>query len=149
MSTHALYSATGPITSDSTATVNTIAERDASGNSTFNTLTASIQIVANGSLKLLNTAKSANFTADTASVAYTCDTTGGSITMTLPAVASSTGLHYMIKKTVAANSLIVDGNASETIDGATTLTATAQYAALHFYCDGTTWWTITRQGTWS
>jgi len=149
MSTHALYSAAGPVNSDSAATVNTIAERDASGNTTFNTLTASVQLVSNGSFKLLNTAKTTSFTADTTSSTYTCNTSGGSITMTLPAVASSTGIHYMIKKTNASNSLIVDGAGAETIDGAATLTATADDAALHFFCDGTEWHTVARQGTWS
>lgn len=149
MSTHSLYSATGAVTSDSTATVNTIAERDSSGNTTFNTLTSSISLVANGSLFLKSTAKSASFSADTASVAYVCNTAGGSITMTLPAVASSTGQVYYIKKTGASNSLIVDGASSETIDGATTLTATADDAALLFFCDGSEWHTISRQGTWS
>ena len=149
MSTHALYSATGAVTSDSTATVNTIAERDASGNSTFNTLTASVQLVSSGSTKLKNTAKTTSFTADTTSSVYTCDTSGGSITMTLPAAASSNDIHYMIKKTSASNSLIVDGASSELIDAAATLTATALHSALHFYCDGTGWQTITRQGTWT
>ncbi len=149
MSSHALYSATGPITSNSTAVVNTLVERDASGNSTFNTLTASVALVSSGSHFLLTTAKTTSFTADTASSIYTCDTSGGSITMTLPAVASSTNLNYIVKKTSASNSLIVDGNASELIDGAATLTATANYAALHFYCDGTAWYTVARQGTWS
>ena len=149
MSSHSFYGASGPITSNSTAVVNTLVERDASGNSTFNTLTASVQLVSSGSLSLFNTAKTASFTADTASCIYTCDTTSASITMTLPAVASSTGLHYMIKKIVAANSLIVDGSGGELIDGAATLTATAIYAGLHFYCDGAAWYTVARQGTWS
>ncbi len=106
MSTHSFYSATGAVTSNSTAVVNTLAERDASGNTTFNTLTASVQLVSDGSLVLKNTAKTTSFTADTTSHIYTCDTSGGSITMTLPAVASSNGLQYVVKKTSASNSLI-------------------------------------------
>ncbi len=63
--------------------------------------------------------------------------------------AANAGLVIGVKKTSASNSLIVDPNSSELIDGAATLTATAIQAALLFYCDGTGWQTISRQGTWS
>ncbi|OQW48868.1 MAG: hypothetical protein A4C66_05940 [Nitrospira sp. HN-bin3] len=55
------------------------------------------------------------------------DTTSGNITVTLPPAASVPGKQYHIKKSVAANTLTVDGNGSETIDGAATLAWTTQY----------------------
>ena len=62
-------------------------------------------------------------------------------TLTLPAAATATGIEYTIKKTTAAASAItVDGNASETIDGATThTTMDAQYDTITIVCDGSNW----------
>jgi hypothetical protein len=68
-------------------------------------------------------------------------TTGASDkTVTLPAVASSTDAVIEIKKVDAgAGNVIIDGNLSETIDGATTQTITAQYTSITVHCDGSTW----------
>lgn len=66
-------------------------------------------------------------------------TTGGTRTLTLPAASGNTGLAYFIVKLSAANSLIIDGNASETINGATTLTLTAQFDSRIIVCDGDEW----------
>lgn len=62
-------------------------------------------------------------------------------TLTLPAVADSEGKHYFFKKTDNnANVITIDGNASETIDGATTYTGlSSQYKFLHIFCDGSEW----------
>lgn len=47
------------------------------------------------------------------------DATSGSLTMTLPTAASSTGKVFYIKKIdSSANSVIIDGAGAETIDGA-------------------------------
>lgn len=55
------------------------------------------------------------------------DTTGGSVTVTLPPAARSPGKWYWIKKMTAANTLTVQRAGSDTIDGATTLAWTTQY----------------------
>lgn len=47
-----------------------------------------------------------------------CNTSGGNITVTLPPAATHAGQEYRIKKTHASNTLTVEGNASETVDGA-------------------------------
>jgi hypothetical protein len=45
-----------------------------------------------------------------------------------------------IKKVDAsANTVTVDGNAAETIDGVTTKVLSAQYASISIICDGSTW----------
>jgi len=44
-----------------------------------------------------------------------------------------------MQKLVAANSVILDGNSSETINGATTATIDAQYTSLSLVCDGSNW----------
>jgi len=69
-----------------------------------------------------------------------CDCTSGDITLTLPAAADNVGLMYHVKKTdSSANIVTVDGNASETIDGATTQTITSQYDSIKIISDGTNW----------
>jgi hypothetical protein len=71
---------------------------------------------------------------------FLCDATGGNVTVTLPAAASSKGVRFHLKKTDASgNSCIFDGNASETIDGATTSSLTTQYSSRQIVCDGTGW----------
>jgi hypothetical protein len=67
----------------------------------------------------------------------------GGFTITLPAAASNTGKTYYIKKIDNAAGLItIDGNASETIDGATTLVLYVQYDAVRIVCDGSNWYVI-------
>jgi hypothetical protein len=64
----------------------------------------------------------------------------GNTTLTLPAAASSSGVEFTIKKTDSnATTVTLDGNASETIDGATTFDITEQYASYTVVCDGTSW----------
>jgi hypothetical protein len=142
----------GLVQSDTSATGESIVERDASGDGYFNVVRGSNGIRTAGYTYLDVRSKTATFTVDESSnngTIYLCDTTSGSVTVTLPAAASSTDKILIFKKTVAANSLILDGNASETIDGATTKTSTGQYALMALACDGTNWHVIGVDGTWS
>ena len=69
-----------------------------------------------------------------------CDASGGAFTVTLPAAASHTGRIYHIKKTdSSANAVTTDGNASETIDGATTQVNSTQYNSISIVSDGSNW----------
>jgi len=69
-----------------------------------------------------------------------CDASSAAFTVTLPAAASHTGRVIYIKKTdSSANAVTVDGNASETIDGALTQAIYLQYECLQLICTGTTW----------
>jgi len=71
------------------------------------------------------------------------DATAGSITVTLPDVESATDRTYYIKKTDASgNAVTVDGNASETIDGATTNVLSAQFDSIQVVSNGTEWFII-------
>ena len=67
------------------------------------------------------------------------DTAGSTVTITLPAAASHTGRVYHIKKLGTTANVIVDGNASETIDGGTTATLNTQYESITIACDGSNW----------
>lgn len=87
--------------------------------------------------------KTANYTATTADRTILCDATSGSLTIALPAVATSTGLVLNIKKVdVSVNTVTVDGNASETIDGATTAVLTTQWGSITIHCNGTAWFIL-------
>lgn len=69
------------------------------------------------------------------------DTTAGSFIITLPAAAANANAIIDVKNIGSAgNTLTVDGNGAETIDGALTFTMTAQYQSVTVICDGTQWW---------
>lgn len=69
-------------------------------------------------------------------------TAGGNVTLTLPAASGNTGLVYWIQKIDSgSNTVIIDANASETINGALTYTLTAQYQIVMLRCNGTNWTT--------
>lgn len=68
-----------------------------------------------------------------------CDST----TVTLPPAASNEGRIITIKKVDdTLNPLTIDGNGTETIDGAATQVLSAQYEDITMVCDGTAWFII-------
>jgi hypothetical protein len=64
---------------------------------------------------------------------------GGNVTITLYAASGNANRIVQVKKLVAANSVIIDGNAAETIDSATTQTIAAQFTSISMCCDGSNW----------
>jgi hypothetical protein len=87
--------------------------------------------------------KTGNYTAIATDYTILCNATGGSFTITLPAVASHTNRIYNIKKIdSSANTVTVDGNSSETIDDATTAVLTTQHESITIQSDGSEWWII-------
>jgi hypothetical protein len=84
--------------------------------------------------------KTANYTITTADHLVYFDTSGGSRTASLAALSGfNENVVYSVVKTSASNSLIIDPNGSETIDGASTKTVTALNARVDF---------IKRDGAW-
>jgi hypothetical protein len=74
---------------------------------------------------------------------YKVNATSGAVTVTLPAASSNTGMRVCIKKTdSSANAVTIDGNGSETIDGAATKALTSQYDFSCLVCDGTEWFIV-------
>jgi hypothetical protein len=69
---------------------------------------------------------------------YVIDCTSGTFTVTLPPSSGRTGRILIIKNS-GAGTITVDGNASETIDGATTYSLSVQYATVQIMSDGTNW----------
>jgi hypothetical protein len=72
-----------------------------------------------------------------------CNSTAGAVTVTLPPAALVPGRIYVFKRINAgANNVVVDGYASETIDGATTYTLSSQWAGVTVMSNGTAWFII-------
>lgn len=85
-------------------------------------------------------AKTGAYTATSSDHVILCNASGGAFTITLPAASGVLGIIYHIKKTDSSgNAVTVDGNGSETIDGATTASLTAQYESIMIVCDGSNW----------
>jgi hypothetical protein len=103
-----------------------------------NALTTSAELKgtlkSNGQILALTT-KSANYTL-TASDEIITVTAGA--TITLPTAVGAIGRTYTIKRT-GSSDVIIDGDGSQTIDGATTHTLTAQYMYVKVVSDGTNW----------
>lgn len=86
---------------------------------------------------------SANYTATLDDEVILVDASAGNRTITLPSASSSSGHAYVIKKVDSSgNSVIIDGDGSETIDGATTVTTTTQWASFNIISNGTNWFKI-------
>lgn len=91
----------------------------------------------NRKLNVVN--KTGNYTATLADDVITVDTTGGTYIITLPSAASADGHCYWIYKTVAANTLTVDGDGAETINGAANISTTTQWSCIKLISNGTSW----------
>jgi hypothetical protein len=65
----------------------------------------------------------------------------GTFTVTLPPAAMSAGRVYHVVN-ASTGVITVDGNGSETINGATTLSMAHQYDSAALHCDGTGWYLI-------
>lgn len=74
------------------------------------------------------------------------DTSGGSFTLNLPAAAGVSGKQYSIKKTTTDfNTLTIDPNSSETIDGQATTTINTKNECLIIISDGSNWQILERR----
>lgn len=98
-------------------------------------------IFANGHVMGLSTLTSgaSPYTATASDCVLICNTAGGSITVNLPAAASHAGRIYVIKKTSASNTVTVDPNGAETVDGSATLSWTTNYQSYNLVSDGSNW----------
>lgn len=86
------------------------------------------------------TEKTGAYTASAADTTIICNATGGSFVITLPTAIGIGGKIYVIKKTDAsANTVTVDGNASETIDVALTKVITKRHEFIMIQSDNANW----------
>jgi len=78
------------------------------------------------------TEKTGNHTLTATDFVILCDASGGSFTITLPAVASYVGKQYHVKKIdTTTNTVTVNANGTETIDGTLTLVLAARWDSAH------------------
>lgn len=84
-------------------------------------------------------AKTGAYTATAADCVISGDATSASFTITLPTAVGITGRIYQIKKINSANTVTIDGNGAETIDGATTKDLTTQWSSYTLVSDGANW----------
>jgi hypothetical protein len=87
-------------------------------------------------------AKTSAYTLTDADFCVTADAVGGDFTLTLPTAAGRKGKRYIIKNIsdVWGEDVTVDGNGSETIDGATTyILYGGQFETLEIVSDGNNW----------
>lgn len=83
--------------------------------------------------------KTANFSA-AVDYFYTVSSSGGDVTVNLPAVSGNAGKTIDVCHNVIGNNIIFDGNLSETINGATTLTfGGIAYQSITLFCTGIEW----------
>jgi hypothetical protein len=96
-------------------------------------------------LKKAVVAKAATFTASLDEDVYLC-TMGSSYTATLPTAVGNGGKVFEFKlQTSTTNILTIDGNGSETIDGALTIPLYGQHASVRIVSDGANWHRLKQQ----
>lgn len=93
-------------------------------------------------LQLPKFAITANYTIDSSDFMILADPTSGNITVSLPTAASYSGRVFCVRKYVAhANTVTIDPNGAELIDGAATLVV-ADNSSVTFQSSGTAWHSV-------
>jgi len=109
----------------------------------FATATPVSTVDVDGSFGLDITSTSADLTLNTTHFTILVDASGATRTITLPAATGCARRIYTIKKIDASGNVVtIDGNASETIDGATTQPLNTQWEYLKIQSNGTSWFII-------
>ena len=86
---------------------------------------------------------SADYTATVNDAFIPVDASSAAVTVTLKPAAEAKGKRLTIKKIDSSvNAVTVDGDGSETIDGATTAVINSQYDSICVMSDGTEWWIV-------
>ena len=87
--------------------------------------------------------KDADYTMTTDDRTVLVDSSTGTITITLPAVGAELKKYrFQVVKLESANTVIIDPNADELINGETTLTMTEQWESVDVECDGTQFYIV-------
>lgn len=118
----------------------TAAKADLSGAWAFTGL-----LSANGGLAVKRVATAVDYTALTSDVYIGVTNTAAARTITLYAASGNSGKVLVIKDEsggAATNSITVDANAAELIDGAATKVINANYGSISLVCDGANWYVI-------
>lgn len=113
---------------------------------TSNTLKFGNRLANTGGRQMATVTKTTTYTATVTDRTILCDATAGAFTVTLPTAAAAydsalaTGtVLTLIKTDSGANAVTIDGDGSETINGATTQALAAQWDKLTIISTGTAW----------
>lgn len=107
------------------------------------TLTNAAGFLLGGTVLAQYAAISATYTASLSDHILNVNANSGAVVINLPTAASAAGKTYIVKKIDASvNTVTIDGNGSETIDGATTKVLSVQYASYTIYSNGMEWFII-------
>lgn len=100
-------------------------------------------ITLNNSIYYRATLISSNYTVQSSDYIIGVNTSGGSLTITLPSVASTTSGRTLIIKDEAGfastNAIYVSGSGSDTIDGDNSISVDSDHIAIAIYCTSTGW----------
>ena len=103
-----------------------------------------------GAANLVVVAKTATYTAQCTDDWINVDATSAAFTVTLPPAASCVGKVLRFKKTDgSSNAVTLDGNASETIDGAATKLLAGTYSVANIISNGSNWFRFENTNTLS
>lgn len=87
--------------------------------------------------------ETSNYTVTNNNGTILVDASSGNVTVTLPSAVGLSGKIFVIKKTDSSGfQVIVDGDGSETIDGATTATITSQYESITIISNNSNWFIL-------
>jgi len=129
--------------------VNNPDDQDIWGNE-LNTDLDTIDGLLNKAINVVQTTLTGNTTLDATyqGKLILCDATSAAFTITLlPSATAGSGFKLAFKKIDStANAVTIDGNASETIDGASTISLASQYQDASITADGTNWQIISEYG---
>lgn len=102
-----------------------------------------LTIAATGATASNVTTRVADYSPTGANDVILVNCTAQPVNILLPAASTVTGKIFQIKKIDAtSNTLIIDGNGSETIDGMLTASTTTQYVSYTIVSDGSNWWIL-------
>lgn len=119
------------------ASANHVLKSDGSGNTSWGATPVALYAVSN---------KTANYTVLTSDDVLTGDASGGSFTFTIFTAVGNTGKVLIFKKTdTSANTLTLDPNGTETIDGLTTLVLYRPNEEVMIVSDGANWHVIAQK----
>ena len=132
MATTQIPKITSTITADTSASGNTLVQRDSNGGINGNAVNATA-LDTSGTLTGTVVTETANFTAG-AATDYLVDCTAGNVTVTLPSAASNAGILYTFtKKDSSGNTVTLTGVLG-------TATISTQYVRVKLICDGTSFY---------
>ncbi len=137
-----VYTAGGIVQGSATDAASSVVTRDNNGDSDAKRWRSTVAVDTLGIQANIVT-KTTAYTATEADHTILCDATSAAFTVTLPAAASYPGQILVIKKIDSSgNAVTIDGNSTETIDGATTASLSAQWQSKVIQSNGTAWYVL-------